>query len=90
MRWSMSWVSWRYPSVVGVLGGPSHASDLRPHLLGNGETGRIIAGTVDPHAGCELLYVLVDGPVVELVDAVGEDCTDVVVNDHLFLLEVVV
>ncbi len=72
-------------SVLGVLLSGFQTLDLGAHLLGNGQTGGIVASAVDLVAGRQLLQVLAEHGGVVVVVPVGVHGHNIVLNTHNFL-----
>ena len=73
-------------AVLDVLAGGIQAGDLGAHLLGNGQTGGVVACAVDLVAGGQLLQVLRDGAGVDVVVAIGVHRRNIMLNSHFDLL----
>ena len=75
-------------TVLGVFLGHIQASDLGPHLFGNGQAGGVIPGPVDFVAGRELLQVGAQGGSIIGVVPIGIYCHNIMLNTHKnFLLK---
>ncbi len=75
-------------AALSVGGGLLQTGDLRPHLLGNGQTGGVVACAVDPIAGRQLLKVLAQSAGVAGEVAIGVHGHDIVLDTHNCYLHV--
>ena len=69
-------------AVLDVLGSGVQAGDLGAHLLGNSQTGGVVAGAVDLIAGRELLQVLRQSGGVVVVVAICAHRGNIMLDPH--------